>query len=347
MGGPWITKEVENTIIEIWTEMESKGLKPTAKEVQRTVRKHLSDIGKGYLHVPEIRKTQGIIRKARAALNKRPEHEKELDAPWTLGACIDSGISSQELPSVGRVWKLCMATGIPFSVREAKWVARLHGLVKDTKELMTMAHFYSIREKAHYVSESTAPLDTSDLDGRLTMGIWEYAVTRQLGKIEPYSLGLENWMAPVNSLQISEKEGYVAAYYAEDLAGIRYGQHFNFDELPKPKKLVEVRDKLSKLDITEFSEEAAWIYANWLTYLSTGPEWGSLSFDDMVYIVIKLREWILDYNPPSMDDPIGLLKSLVESGSIDEYPKGDATDFILKQDRKPVELLKLVGYEEE
>lgn len=345
MGGPWITPEVENLVRATWLDMKDKGPEPVAKEVSDAVRQTLQASGKDHLHAPGVRKTQDILKQARKALESRSRDQKELDDPWTIGSTVKHGIRSEAMPVVLRIWKLCVAAGVPFTIREAKWVDQLRSLFTDIIELRDVAFHYALKERAHEASESNEPFETYDLDGRLTMDIWEYATARLLGKMKSSSLLLENWILRPKSLCLLTGEGQKAIELTKRVVGFKKGLETDVPpEMFTSEGLKELQEKDRELSELELPDEAAWIFSHWLTYLSKGPKWSELSWGEIIDIVVKLREWVLSSIPPDLKEPAHLLSSLIESGSLEKYPKGDLTNLLMKPEMQPIELLKQVGY---
>ncbi|MHA1813409.1 MAG: hypothetical protein ACTSYX_08240 [Candidatus Thorarchaeota archaeon] len=47
------------------------------------------------------------------------------DSPWSLLALGQAEIETQAIPLVIRAWARAIASGVAFTIREAKWVARV------------------------------------------------------------------------------------------------------------------------------------------------------------------------------------------------------------------------------
>jgi len=340
MGGPRITPEVANLVKATWLEMKRTGLEPTAKEVSETVTKKLQESGKNYLHAPGVRKTQDILKQSRKTLESRPIERKELDGPWTIGTTIKYPISSEAMLSVLRVWKLCVAAGVPFTIREAKWVAQLHTLITDIVELRDVAYQYALKEQTFEASEPIGTFETHDLDGRIAMDLWEYATARQVGEMGSSSLFFENWVLRPESLQMQAGDGKKAMQFAIRIAGLKRGLEGETPvEMSNVESMKTLRDEALKYPDFELPDNAAWIFAYWLTYISKGPKWLELSLSEIMDVYIRLREWVQASLAIETQGPGQLLTWLVES------PKKDLTDYLLKPELRPNELLKKVGYE--
>ena len=119
------------------------------------------------LYVPGLDAFRKIASSAR-----RPGVE---DVPWSIGSATEAQVPSAALSDVLDVWCLTQLKGISFTVRQAKWVARLRVLLADIdrgsldfeEHLYQWATRYAIRESSSETLNPSLPLDTTDLDIRL------------------------------------------------------------------------------------------------------------------------------------------------------------------------------------
>jgi hypothetical protein len=344
MGGPWIKPETEQLVLATWLIMNKKGQKPTAKEVMKYVDAQLKAENKHHLRTPGIRKTQNILMLARKELEKRSEEQKELDTPWTVGSAIRHGINPEAMPAVLRVWRLNMAAGIQLTVREARWVAQLYALFSNIHELREFASQYAsaeqIYELSKQLSKSKEAFGTHDTDCFFFMDNWEYATAQKLGLLGPSATPFK--FSTPRSIQIRKGDGKKAADFATIMATSR-----RMFERDLPSEIIPLEDwRKFKKEHTEpeLSEQAAWIFAYLLTYLSKGPKWPQLSMFEMMEVMFKLQNWVLTLKPPESIE--SLAKSL-DAESFRKMQQGEITDYqkkLIKAEEPPAELLKLVGY---
>ena len=111
------------------------------------------------------------------------------DEPWSLGvlsSTVPPRITDEALPDVCAVWKVCLYSGQPFTIRQATWVARLRLLVPEYEpgrdhavELHRWTSIYAGWEIAHRAeaakslndsSRSDYP-DTRDIDAALLLSV--------------------------------------------------------------------------------------------------------------------------------------------------------------------------------
>lgn len=93
------------------------------------------------------------------------------DGPWHLSiqdADPRLAIPNDAIPAVLKVWARRAEKDIGFTIREAKWVARLSGVVPDMAELSRLATVYAVGEQMNqYVG---LPFKSTVLD-RAVMGL--------------------------------------------------------------------------------------------------------------------------------------------------------------------------------
>ncbi len=200
------------------------------------------------------------------ARNHAPRPE---DAPWTVGASREHGISHDTMPAVLHVWKLCLMMGEPFTIREAKWVAQLQTVVTNIVNLKRWSQSYAIRERA--CEALGEPLQTSDLDERLAMGVQEFAVAGYLGKLKSSTRRREPFRQCGEPVQWENSTADEVVRIAEGTEGA----------------------KLPPVSRSGLSEEGKWLYAHWLLHLRNGPKWVDLVTEHQLSIIQELRQFVL------------------------------------------------------
>ena len=160
--------------------------------------------GKG-LHVPGPDSVRKIAKTARAF------KEKE-DEPWSIGVSgLDIGPDA--VKDVLAIWNRTFIVGASFTVRQARWVSRLRGVVSGhtederIKKLGEWASLYAGREKAQTALEK--PADTSDMDAVLAFTEERYRSLIDTGRIREFDIfgraEALSWVAPSPSMEISEE----------------------------------------------------------------------------------------------------------------------------------------------
>ncbi len=141
-----------------------------AKQVQQEVHKQL-----GCQRDNEDRKWPGLsaIQKEMTKIRKRTSSlDTGLDQPWSMASLLDYPLSPDALPSVLKAWVHYQESfpdwdwAAPFSIRQARWVARLYRIVKDTDIglLTSKARHYSMVERWAELSGAKIIGDGSDIE---------------------------------------------------------------------------------------------------------------------------------------------------------------------------------------
>jgi hypothetical protein len=91
-----------------------------------------------------------------------------LEKPWSMATLDEYSLPPQAVPAVLKVWKFRTEGETTFTIREAKWAARLSGLIEDIPGLSARANQYARLELIYEVLK--LPFDSTDLD-RLLMGL--------------------------------------------------------------------------------------------------------------------------------------------------------------------------------
>jgi hypothetical protein len=126
-----------------------------AKQVLPELHKRL-----GYIKDKEDRYWPGLstVQKIMADIARRRKEIKDegapQDQPWSIGTLEKYPISPEALPTVLKAWVYFQEhiswedETHPFSIRVAKWVARLYRVIDEMEYLVNTAWVYSIREQA-------------------------------------------------------------------------------------------------------------------------------------------------------------------------------------------------------
>ena len=268
--------------------------------------------------------------KIRPNLENRPPEVKRLDEEWSLGASDENGISTEATADLLDTWKHCLAIGHTFTVREAKWVARMGTAVKATQNvyqyrgalLFGYAHEYAIRERISEISGS--PMDTRDLDGNLCFQErdWDWIVFRATGMIPRITI----------------------KYYDKELAEHNlFGIYFNVASYVAEQKMHGVDpNKINDLALG-LSDKQACMLAALLLYLSKGPLWKELSNEEYLSILDYLKDLVMKELADDLERESFNIKFNYQSLDFSHW--GDRPNGLAPEDVLSPDLLKLVGYE--
>ena len=100
---------------------------------------------------------------------------ESMSKPWNLGSLAEYPMPNEDLPVVLRCWKEAQLSDSSFTIREAKWCARLSTFIKDSFTLYSWASVYANRELGYEILGKPSEFDTSGLDTIATSTPWELA----------------------------------------------------------------------------------------------------------------------------------------------------------------------------
>ena len=218
----------------------------------------------------------------------RTETPDPLDRPWSLKASIENSFPIQSTPQLLRAWKTCLALGIPFTIRQARWAAHLSTVTNSTMDLVTWSHHYATLERVYKLVGE--PFTGIDLDISLTASIFEICSLAILGKMQPIPIpggGIILRSTPVSFSQDAIEASKEAEYAA--LAELRLSSS-SYDEALRQSD--DDRNVLPSIEESNFPQELVWIYCHWLTCFKKAPKWRDLQRSEAIDIIKELRQWL-------------------------------------------------------
>lgn len=250
-----------------------------------------------------------------------------LDKPWSLGAPDETGISCEATVDLLDVWKYCLAIGHTFTIREAKWVARIRTAIQASENiyqyrgalLFGYAHEYAIRERISKILKSH--MDTHDIDSNLCFQErdWDWVVFRAMGIIP----------------RLSTK------YFNKELSEHNFlGIYFNTASYVAEQNMPNVDPNRIKGLAQELSDKQAYMFAALLSYLSKGHLWKELSIMEHLPILDYLTDLV---TKELVDEESFHTKGIYMQLDVSNWrdrPNGLTPEDVLSPD-----LLELVGYE--
>lgn len=99
----------------------------------------------GYLEDKEQVPSRDTLNKMISKARNSPDLE---DNPWSVLSLADYDIPPGALPVVMQAWAKALEQDKPFTIRQAKWIARLYCILGNTGDLIVRASEYASREKA-------------------------------------------------------------------------------------------------------------------------------------------------------------------------------------------------------
>lgn len=156
--GPIITHRVEGLIASIYQKHPKWTAPMVRNEVSHLLREDNPKLPPDWPSLSTVQKILATVRKKRNELLLDPQEK-----PWSLATLDSYPIPPDVLPAVLKARKRWAEDEEKeFSVRMAKWAARLSGLTEYPLILAEIADFYATYEKLFELIEQ--PFDTSILD---------------------------------------------------------------------------------------------------------------------------------------------------------------------------------------
>ncbi len=274
-GGPKITNQIQQLIVDAYLEHPDWVAKQVQKAVDDEVRrKGLATQG------PGLSAVQKKLAAYRSSFNKQASL-KTFKTPWSLGSLCDDDISPDATPVILAVQKLRrLQEEAPLTVPEARWVARLyrfvhpiletdalHSAVNEDKlnDLSIWAQWYAARELAAKVAN--IPLDTSDFDLAMAAGRME---------IIAKFIGTTNTVSEVVKRTLGQK---LTREFEQKVFG-------------------------KSLDEYDLSGKAWWAYLYGIGAMVQNDKWENMDYDRQKSLIMDLRNWIIknEQNPNLFED---------------------------------------------
>jgi len=274
-GGPKITEQIQQLIVDTYLEHPDWVAKQVQKAVDDEVRrKGLATQG------PGLSAVQKKLAAYRSSFNKQASL-KTFKTPWSLGSLCDDDISPDATPVILAVQKLRrLREEAPLTVPEAKWVALLYRFVHPVlktdalqsavnedklNDLSIWAQWYAARELAAKVAN--IPLDTSDFDLAMAAGRME---------IIAKFLGTTNTVSEVVKRTLGQK---LTREFEQKVFG-------------------------KSLDEYDLSGKAWWAYVYGIGVMALNDKWENMDDDRQKSLIMDLRNWIIknEQNPNLFED---------------------------------------------
>ena len=206
---------------------------------------------------------------ARTPTEERPKDKAGPDDEWSLGLSEKFGLPPESGSDLLEVWRWCLAIGRTFTVREARWVARLRRIL-DTRQLYRvyeLANRYALRERACEALD--VPSRTTDLDIEIALEPWERQVVVSTARVK--GLPSTTVVADMETAGMDPSAERLPSGWSAATTVERELQAF-------PRHL------------SDLPEDADRVYAYWLVYLSKGPEWQYMSQTHQGNFAQRLQE---------------------------------------------------------
>lgn len=261
--GPVVSDEIKKTIAEVYHSDPNL----IAKEVMAEVNRRHD--GKG----PGLSSIQKSLSKIRA--RDKEEAKKGLEVGWSVAVSDKYDIPRDAYEVLLRVWRWNIVVGRTFTVREARWVARLWKIIPYEK-LLARAVEYGWRERVA-VSIGSETVTTIDLDLAVafemnSMDWWPYRTAINM-KVIPedtsFALAATDW----------ENEGG----WLNDVFTLLIAQG-------SASHMMWMKSGVSWRPNTRLPEHGDLVYALWMRRLVKQFPWNDLLPEDRNLLAEKLYE---------------------------------------------------------
>jgi hypothetical protein len=276
-GGPKITEQIQQLIVDTYLEHPDW----VAKQVQKVVDDEVRRKGLA-VRGPGLSAVQKKLAAYRSSFSKQTSL-KTFRTPWSLGSLCQDDMSPEAIQIMLLVQKFRrLRDEGPLTIPEAKWVARLsrffHPIFKTDElqsgvgvnedklqDLSIWAQWYADRELASRVAN--IPLDTSDFDLAMAAGRMEV-----LGK----------YIGTTNMISEAEK--------------IRIGQEV--------AREIELKIFGKSLDGYDLSGTAWCAYIYGIYCMAQSDQWENIDEDRQKSLIMDLRDWVIknQQNPNLFED---------------------------------------------
>lgn len=264
-GGPRITRQIQELIIDAYLEHPDW----VAKQVQEWVDKEVRRRGLA-VKGPGLSAVQKKLAAYRNSFSKQASL-KAFRTAWSMGSLCDDDISPDATPVVLAVQKFRrLREQGPLTIPEAKWVARLYRfffkptlktdelayVVNEDKlqDLSIWAQWYAARERASRVAN--IPLDTADFDLAMAAGRMEV---------------IAKYVGTTNTISEAQKE--------------RVGQQLTqeFEQRVFGKSLGE----------HDLNGKAWWAYIYGTCAMTQNDNWKNIDEDQQKSLIMDLHDFVI------------------------------------------------------
>ena len=296
MGGPPISKEVKDLVVQTWLELTSKDSKSTAKDVYYLLESRLStDKSKKY-RMPSMRAVQQIIRESKQHLEKLSKSGISINEEWTMASLDKYELPADAIPFVIKVWRYAKNTNEHFTVIQAKWVARLYRLWEDITLLWYHSNWYSELQRTSIVSNET--FNTFYPDTQLFMSDWEVMTLISTHSFKQISMRSALPILEHQDGDISEELLHYNSRRDLELFAL-----FNEASDKFHTKLFKLFLELPSLNSLKLDYDTKMVYLRLYTHLIRGPAWNTLPPKEALNVITSLRNWVISENETIKNEP--------------------------------------------
>ena len=158
--GPIVTPEVEAFIASVYKEHPKWKAKEVHNEVSHNLHKKDAKLPPGWPGLSTVQKVLATVRKSIKETPLDPQ-----DKSWSMGTLDEYPIPPDAIPAVLKVWASRQKKEESFTIREAKWTARLSHFILDIEYLEKIMGNYARTELMYRLIGE--PFDSTTADQAL------------------------------------------------------------------------------------------------------------------------------------------------------------------------------------
>ena len=277
-----------------WVEFQQAGVYPSAPKLMSAARQKYKDNPKlKYLNFPKIRWAQKYIQELSKLEDTLDPKVKEEDKPWCIGVSAKYGIPDEANADLLKMRRLCLLVDKDLSIRQAKWVARLRGVVL-VGSLYFEAIMYAARERAFLLHNKD--VITTDLDALIMFPNWSVDIAD-----EHEVISFDRSMVSSDDVEAREMERGEArsAFWPRVFFPLICTTIEYFVGLSLTSTSTIVSD-WNGMDTELETEEEQIVYALWLKRFSEGEcwqEWNEFGTNEgqMEYVATTLAKEVIEF----------------------------------------------------
>lgn len=291
MGGTWLPQEFRDYIRNLYLDADKAGKKLSGAAIYRKLHSSLT-VKQQRWEIPTVKTIQNIIKPLKDPLS---EDEKNQEKPWSFYNLTYYPIPVESIHVLLQLWRYAVNTYQKFSIRQAKWAARLYLTLTDITDLWFESQYLADMEYRTVVSgysmndfKTLYYLIMSETEQCIPL----FSHKKEMSHGQPFS-GMLTHRSTVDG-GIVEEEPIFNLDWEEDL------ELYNRDSSILFNYLFDIPSS----QILFKNIDYRMIYLRHLFNLSKGPKWSSLSRDEVIEIIISLRQWVnnIEENPEQMEE---------------------------------------------
>ncbi len=247
------------------------------EKLAETIMEELTENGK---RTPSLEHLKKMISAARNSATDE-------DRPWSLAASLKVGIPDEANGELLKIRKRCILAGREFTIREAKWVARLRTTMNNDNivKVFPNAAKYASRERVWAMENENNPnvvFDTVEMDA--LMAFSDNYLSRETALLTGAISKTETMRQFIDTAKLIRSGITVDNVDVNAIASLRPGAL---------QYVLSIGDFDEWREMKELSDEADEVYALWLRRMRESPNWPEPDSERRKHLADRLYEELL------------------------------------------------------